>query len=105
LKVFNNFLRLCIALPVKDGYRESYIWSKNRLAKTFSAPKFCGPSSALLLQKNLHVLKVKGDCVRLEKIVANPIWQVERKKFEVGAMPSAPLTQVQDASCLTLLRR
>ena len=33
LKVFNNFLRLYIALPVKDGYRESYTWSKNRLVK------------------------------------------------------------------------
>jgi hypothetical protein len=29
LKVFNNFLRLYIVLPVKDGYRESYTWSKN----------------------------------------------------------------------------
>ena len=71
MKVFNNFLRLYIALPVKDGYRESYTWSKNRLAKTFSAAQICGLSSALLLQKNLHVLKVKGDRVWLEKIVAD----------------------------------
>ena len=55
---------------MKGGYRESYTWSKNRLAKTFSAAQICG-RSALLLQKNLHVLKVKGDRVGLEKIVAD----------------------------------
>lgn len=34
-QAFNNSLRLYIALPVKGGYRESYTWSKNRLASTF----------------------------------------------------------------------
>ena len=62
---------------MKDGYRESYTWSKNKLAKTFSAAQICGRSSALLLQKNLHVLKVKGDRVGLEKIVADHAREVE----------------------------
>ena len=71
MQVFNNFLRLYTALPVKDGYRESYTWSKNRFDKIFSAPKFYGRRSALLLQENLHVLKVKGDCVGFEKLVTD----------------------------------
>ena len=62
---------------MKDGYRESYTWSKNRLAKTFPADQIRGPNSALLLQKNLHVLKVKGDRVGLEKLVTDHAREVE----------------------------
>jgi len=64
---------------VKDCYRESCTWSKNRLAKTFSAPKICGPRSALLLQENLHVLKVKGHHIGLEEIVADHAGEVKAK--------------------------
>jgi hypothetical protein len=77
LKVFNNFLRPCTALPVKDGYRDLYTWSKNRLAKTFFRGQICGSTSALLLQENLHVLKVKSDRVGLEKIVTDHAREVE----------------------------
>ena len=62
---------------MKDGYRESSTWSKNRVGKTFSAAQICEPNSALLLQENLHVLKVKGDRVPLEKIVADHAREVE----------------------------
>ena len=79
MQVFNNFLRLYTGLPVKDGYRESHTWSKNRLTKTFSAAQICGRSSALLLQKNLHVLKIKGHGVGLEKIVADHTCEVKAK--------------------------
>ena len=32
-----QFFGPCTASPAKDGYRDLYTWSKNRLAKTFSA--------------------------------------------------------------------
>jgi hypothetical protein len=45
LQGFNNFLRLYIALPVKNGYRESCTWWKNKLAKdVFRRPKFADPA-------------------------------------------------------------
>ena len=51
MKVFNNFLGRYTALPVKDGYRESYTWSKNKLAKMFSAPKFADPAQRYCCRK------------------------------------------------------
>ena len=62
---------------MKDGYRESYTSSKSRLVKPFSAAQIYGDSSASLLQKNLHVLKVKSDRVGLEKLVADHAREVE----------------------------
>src|SRR5437667_12798810 len=38
-----------------------------------------GLESAFLLQKNLHILKVKGHCVRLEEIVADHSCKVKAK--------------------------
>jgi len=72
-----QFFAADTALPVKGGFRESCTLSKNRLAKTFSAARICGRSSALLLQKNLHVPKVKGHRIGLEEIVANHAREME----------------------------